>query len=174
VQSAEGSDPELVTQTWTVRPRFGVRSIEREVPEPYRTDYLEAAALLDVSARMSAVLSRRLLYDLLAQYAGIAEYTLKGSIDAFVADTAHPRKIRENLHLLREMGDFGAHTQKNDQSEIVNVSREEAEWTLNVIDRLFDYFVVSPTKDKALHDAWDEKLQATGRKPIPPLPEDVP
>jgi hypothetical protein len=65
------------------------------------------------------------------------------------------------------------HTQTDDQAEIINVTREEAEWTLDVVDRLFDYFIVAPAKDKALHETWDEKLKATGRKPIPPLPEDV-
>jgi hypothetical protein len=172
-ESESGTERDTRTDTWTIRPRFGSRAIDVHVDEPYRTDYLEAAALLDISPRMSAVLSRRLLYDLLETHAEISEYTLKGSIDKFIEDTTHPRKIRENLHVLREMGDFGAHTQKNDQAEIVNVTREEAEWTLDVIDRLFDYFIVAPAKDGALREAWDQKLQETGRNPIPPLPEDV-
>lgn len=164
---------DVQTQIWTVRPRFSTRRVENEVPEPFRSDYLEAAALLEISPRMSAVLSRRLLYDLLQRYAGIAEYTLKGSIDKFISDTTHPTRVRENLHLLREMGDFGAHTQTtNDQAQIVNVERDEAEWTLSVIDRLFDYFIVSPAKDAALHDAWADKLDKTGRKAIPPLPDE--
>ncbi len=160
------------THTWGIRPRFGVRRIEPQVGDPYRSDYLEAAALLDISPRMSAVLSRRVLYDLIKRYADIAEYTLKGSIDKFVSNLAYPRHIRENLHLLREMGDFGAHTQTDDQARIVDVTREEAEWTLNVLDRLFDYFIVAPAKDRDLHDVWNEKLEATGRKPLTPLPDD--
>jgi hypothetical protein len=122
---------------------------------------------------MSTVLSRRVLYDLLEAYTGIAEYTLKGSIDKFIADTSQPRKVRESLHVLREMGDFAAHTQKDDQAQIVNVTRQEAEWTLEIIDRLFEHFIVSPVRDQAMHDDWNQKLEATGRKPIPPLPEDV-
>lgn len=59
-------------ETWYVLPRFGssVRLIDPTVPDPYRRDYEEATAILDVSPRMSAVLSRRLLADLLEEYAG--------------------------------------------------------------------------------------------------------
>jgi len=129
-------------------------------------DFQEASAILDDSPRMSAVLSRRILADLLKQYAALNDYGLAARIDKFIADKQHPSRLRENLHYLREMGDFGAHTMEDDQGRIVNVERDEAEWTLKVVMDLFDYFIVAPERDKALRDAFDKKLQQAGRKPL--------
>lgn len=83
-------DPEMLTRTWFARPRTTTRSVDPLVPEPYRTDYLEAAAILDLSPRMSAVMSRRILADLLAKYANHDECGLKDRIDKFAADKTHP------------------------------------------------------------------------------------
>jgi hypothetical protein len=160
--------------TWFARPQSARRPIEPEVPEPFRTDYLEAAAILDLSPRMSAVLSRRILADLLEQYAGQKQHSLEERIDNFINDTKHPRPIRENLHHFREIANFGAYTQKNDQAEIIDVSRDEAEWTLDILDRLFDYFIVDPEKNRKMREGFDKKLGDAGRRPISPLPDDPP
>jgi hypothetical protein len=168
--------PLLRTDTWIVRPRFGdtERPIHAIVPEPFRTDYAEAAAILSLSPRMSAVLSRRILADLLESYAELTEFSLTARIDKFAADAAHPRQLRENLHHFREVADFGAHTQKDDQAAVINVGREEAEWTLDLLDRLFDYFIATPAKDQKIREAMDERIKGAGRKPIQPLPADPP
>jgi len=163
--------PEDLTQTWFVYPRRSARPIDPLVPQELKAEYLEAAELLEISPKMSAVLSRKLVFDLLERYAGIAEYTLKGGLDKFIEDTAHPIRVRENLQHLREIGDFGAHTKKDGVGQIIDVSREDAEWTLDLLDRLFDYFVIEPERDKKLRAAWDKNLQEAGRKPIPPAPE---
>lgn len=164
--------PYYETITWMARPLGAVRPVAKEVPEPYRTDYLEAAAILDRSPRMSTVLSRRILADLLREFAGQGQYDLTAQIDAFRADTSHPTHVRKPLHYLREIGDFSAHTQISDQAEIIDVDKKEADWTLKVIDRLFDYFIVSPAADQALYESMDEKLGEAGRKPIKPLPDE--
>ncbi len=136
--------------------------------------YGEASLVLDVSPRASAVLSRRALADLLKKYAGRNEYGLADRIDQFNRDSSHPSGLRENLHYLREIGDFAAHTQQDDQANIVDVDGEEAEWTLDIVDRLFDYFVVTPARDAAMRAKMDEKLGATGRRPITPVQESEP
>lgn len=164
---------EQQTTTSLVRPRFAIRPLDQLVPESYRRDYLEAAAILDLSPRMSAVLSRKIVGDLLAEYAGQRQRRITQQIDAFNADKSYPRSIRENLHHLREIADFGAHTQRDERDEIVEATREEAEWTLDVVDRLIDHFIVTPTRDAAIRDSFDAKIAAVpGRKPITPLPED--
>ncbi len=158
--------------SWLARPRTGGRVVDVAVPDPYRVDYLEAAAILDISSRMSAVLSRRILADILEKYAKLTDFSLKARIDAFVADKNHPRDLRQNLGHFIEIGNFGAHTQTNDQGEIVNVDQEEAAWMLDLVERLFDYFIVSPEKDRKIREAFDEKLNATKRKPIDTPPEE--
>ena len=157
---------------WIVYPRHSERSVDLLVPEPFRRNYLEAAAILDISARASAMLARRVLADLLETYGGRAEYGLATRIDKFNEDTTHPHDLRKNLHYIREIGDFSAHTKKDDQANIIDVDREEAEWTLNIVDRLFDYFIVTPTRDAQMRQAMDEKLKAANRRPVRPLPDE--
>jgi hypothetical protein len=133
------------------------------VGDPYRTDYIEAACILKDSPRMSSVLSRRILQDLLEQFAGRIEYKLEDRIDNFIADAQYPSTLKENLHHLRDIANFSAHT-KTDKAtgEIIDVDRDEAEWTLEVLDGLFDYFIVAPEKNKQRRADWDAKRGKTG------------
>lgn len=172
---AAGTEEEARTVTWYACPRTSTRQVDPLVPETFHRDYREAAAILDLSPRMSAVLARKIVGDLLAEYAQQEQRRITQQMQGFVSDTNHPRSVRENLHHLREIADFGAHTQKNERDEIVEATREEAEWTLGVVDRLFDYFIVTPQKDAAVRAAFDQKIaQVPGRKPITPLPDDPP
>jgi hypothetical protein len=165
---------ETETHTWVVRPRFSTRPIPREVGEPFRTDYAEAAALLDISPRMSAVLARRLIGDLLKKYAEKKHWSLTARIRSFTNETGHPSGLTSNLDHLREIADFGAHTQEAEQQTedgelevvIVDADRDDAEWTLDLVDRMFDYFIVQPAKDDAMKDKWNKNISRTGRKPL--------
>jgi hypothetical protein len=161
-------------ETWFVLPRYGstARPVDPLVPERYRADFLEAAAILDASPRMSAVMARSIMADLLAQYAKHAEFNLEDRIDAFNKITSHPRALRENLHRFREAANLGAHTKTSDQGEVIRIGREEAEWTLDLVERLFEYLIVDPAADQKMRDSIDAKIKSAGRKPIKPLPDD--
>jgi Domain of unknown function (DUF4145) len=149
---------------WLAVPRKPFpRPIDPLVGDPYRRDYMEASLILDDSPRMSSVLSRRILQDLLEQFAGRTEYKLEDRIDNFIADTKYPSNIKENLHHLRDIANFAAH-KKTDKAtgEIIEVDRDEADWTLEVVDGLFDYFIVGPERDKQRRANWDAKRGQTG------------
>jgi Domain of unknown function (DUF4145) len=64
---------------------------------------------MGASPRMSAVLSRRILADLLARYVGLTHFSVEARIDAFFEDKSHPYRLREKLGHLVETGNFGAH-----------------------------------------------------------------
>lgn len=51
------------------------------------------------------------------------------------------------------------------------MTREEAEWTLNVLDRLFDHFIVTQARDAAMKAEMNRKRIAAGQDPIPDLPD---
>jgi hypothetical protein len=167
-------------ETWFAVPnKRSAPPLDDSVTDPYRRDYKEAFIILEDSPRMSAVLSRRILADLLKKYDSATQFSLAARIDAFIANTQHPSRLRDNLHYLREIADFGAHTQvavtkpANNQApagveeeQVIDASPEEAEWTLKVVADLFDYFIVAPKKDEALRSSFDKKLEAAGRKPL--------
>ncbi len=147
---------------WFALPRKSApRPVDPLVPANFAKDYAEASLILADSHRMSAVLSRRILSDLLKQYANRTEKILTNQIDTFLKDPAHSVRVKENLHYLREMGNyFGAHTQTDKSTdEIIDATPEEAEWTLTVVDGLFDYFIVGPERDKQLRASFDAKLK---------------
>jgi hypothetical protein len=159
---------------WYARPRFGEskRAIDAEVPEPFRTDYLEASALLELSPRMSAVLARSILADLMEKYLQLTDYGLNDRINKFRSNESEPKRLRDGAHHFRTIGDFGSHTQKNDQDQIIPVDRDDAEWMLDYLDRFLDHYVVGPAKDSAVLGKWDKNIADAGRQPIPPLEGD--
>jgi hypothetical protein len=137
------------------------------VPEKLASDYREATAILVDSPKASAAVARRILADILEQYGGYKDFQLSKRIEAFAKDTKHPLSLRDNAKYLTQIGDFAAHTQKDTATnEIVDVEPGEAEWTLEVIDGMFEHFIVAPERDKARRAAFDTKIQRTGRKPI--------
>jgi hypothetical protein len=78
------------------------------------------------------------------------------------------------MHRFREVANFGAHTTTSGQGEVIPIDRAEAEWTLDLVERLFDYLIVTPATDKKMREAIDEKIKAASRKPIKALPDDPP
>jgi Domain of unknown function (DUF4145) len=156
----ERSRLERIPERWFAVPRKPMsRPIDPFVKDPFRRNYIEASLILEDSPRMSAVLSRGILADLLEKFAGRSEYKLEDRIDKFIADPAHSAStVKDNLHHLRDIGNFGAHTKTNKLTgDIVEVGPEEAEWTLEVVESLFDYFIVGPEKNRQRRAEWDQK-----------------
>jgi hypothetical protein len=50
--------------------------------------------------------------------------------------------------------------------EIIEVEPHEAEWNLDVLEELFDFYLVGPARAKAKVAALNVKLQEANRKTI--------
>ena len=159
----------ILTEEVIVFPRKPIpRPIDPLVPAIYSKPFHEACLILDDSPGMSAVLSRKILADLLENLGGYTAYTINEQIKGFIDDPKHPSSLKENLHYLREMADFAAHTKKDlATGEILNTSREEADWTLTVVESLFDYWIVGPERDKARRTEMAAKMDKAGQNPFP-------
>lgn len=152
---------------WYLYPRTTVRPVSPEVPDPYRSAYAESASAIDYSERASAALSRALIQDLLRDKGQYAQNDLSKQIDAFRADPQNPKRLSDNLHYTREIGNFAAHTQKSVNSgEILPVEPGEAEWCLDVLDDLFEHYFVEPARDAKRRADLDAKIAEAGRKPL--------
>ncbi len=158
----------LSENEWYVLPRYPLgKGLQKNLPADLRIDYEEANAILDLSARMSAVLSPRILAEVLKRHAGRNETRLICQIDRFLEDPHYPPRLKDNLDYLRAMGDFAAHAIVDEETgAIIAVERTEAAWALEVIDSLFDYFIVAPAKDLERREAFDAKNAAANRKPL--------
>lgn len=71
------------------------------------------------------------------------------------------------MHAVREVGNFAAHPMKDTNTrEIIEVEPHEAEWNLDVLEELFDFYLVRAARAKAKVAALNVKLQQAGREPV--------
>ena len=138
-----------------------------EVPPTIAEDYKEACLVLTDSPKASAALSRRCLQNVLREAAAVKYSDLANEIDEVIASNKLPSTIATNLDAVRTIGNFAAHPIKSQVTgQIVDVEPGEAEWNLEVLESLFDFYYVLPARDKARRDALNKKLTAAGKPTI--------
>jgi len=141
-----------------------------DVPKHIAADYNEACLVLSDSPKASAALGRRCLQNLLRERNVSSNDNLSRAIDDALA-SGLPSHIAENLDSIRNVGNFAAHPQKSVHSgEILDVEPNEAEWNLDVLDMLFDFYYVQPARSAARRAALNEKLAEAGKKPMKEAP----
>lgn len=148
------------------RPRAQLRMPPpKEVPEEFASDYREAAAVFAESPKASAALSRRCLQHLIREKAGVKKQDLAKEIEELISSNMLPSHLSEAVDAVRNIGNFAAHPIKTTATgEVLPVEPGEAEWTLDVLDGLFDFYFVQPALLKAKRDALNAKL-ASANKP---------
>lgn len=124
-------------------------------------DYKEACLVEQYSKKASAALARRCLQNTLHDQ-GVKKKDLNEEIDE--AMTKLPSHLSEAIDAIRTIGNFAAHPIKyQNTGEIVDVEKGEAEWSLDVLEQLFDFYYVAPDKLKVKRDKLNKKLQAAGK-----------
>jgi hypothetical protein len=115
------------TERWFVYPRSAVRPVSPEVPTPLSEDYREAAAVLDLSPKASAALSRRCLQNTIRTVAGITRGSLQAEIADLIAAGLVSSSLGGELDAVRNIGNFAAHPLKDTQTgDIIDVGPGEA------------------------------------------------
>jgi len=137
------------------------------VPEEFASDYKEACLVMADSAKASAALSRRCLQNLIREKEGIKKPTLSQEIDEVIETKRLPSHLSGTIDALRNLGNFAAHPIKDKNTgEIVEVEPGEAEWTLDVLEGLFDFYFVQPAELQRKRDALNKKLKDAGKPPM--------
>jgi len=148
-------------------PKFSIKTVAPEVPKNYAKDYKEASAILEISPKASAAMSRRMLQTILREKYGVKKRNLDKEIDEFISSNKIPSYISDTLHYLRIIGNFAAHPDKCENTgAIVEVEKGEAEWSLETLDALFDFVFVQPAKIEARKKKLNDKLIKIGKKPL--------
>lgn len=134
------------------------------VDKTFSEDYKEACLILMFSPKASAALSRRCLQNILREKAKVKKGDLANEIQE-VIDCGHlPSHLIDSIDAIRNIGNFAAHPNKSKSTgEIVEVEFGEAEWLLDVIEALFDFYFVQPELLKAKRDALNKKLAEMGK-----------
>ena len=127
-------------------------------------DFDEAALVLQKSPRASAALSRRCLQTILVDKGGAKK---SDNLADQIQEVLHslPHELALNLGVVRQIGNFVAHPMKSTNSgEILDVEEGEAEWSLQIIEELFDHYYVLPSRSAARRKELDDKLKAAGKQ----------
>ena len=135
----EGQEEWTVLQVW---PRGSARPpLPPSVDGKYASDYIEAGLVLDESPKPSAALSRRCLQNLLREVAGVKAGDLYDEIGEVMPKL--PGHLAGAIDAVRTIGNFAAHPMKSKNTgAILDVEPGEAQWLLEVLESLFDFYLV--------------------------------
>lgn len=148
------------------------RSANRPPPSPdvlakYADDYKEACLVLADSPKASAALSRRCLQHLLREEAKVKPGNLADEIQQVVDSGKLPSYVVESIDAVRNIGNFAAHPMKSKATgEVLPVEPGEAEWNLDVLELLFDFYFVHPKVREKKREALNQKLVQAGKPPM--------
>ena len=134
------------------------------IPQTIRSDYEEAHAILNLSPKASATLSRRCLQGMIRDFWGISKARLVDEIDA-LKDLVDP-STKKVLDALRKLGNIGAHPEK-DINLIVDIEPNEAHKLLKFIELLMQkWYIERHDNEQLLQDILDlDKDKQDQRKP---------
>jgi hypothetical protein len=137
-----------------------------EVPAELAEDFNEACAVIEDSPKASAALSRRCLQGIL-RFNGYTQKDLAPAIDAILKAKQLPSHLASSLDTVRNIGNFAAHPMKDSNTgAIVPVEPHEAEWNLDVLEGLFDFFYVAPARERHKLATLNAKLAAANKPPV--------
>ena len=135
-----------------------------EVPDQFAEDYKEACLVIADSPKASVALSRRCLQHLLREKGGVKPGNLANEIQQLIDSDQLPTYISEAIDAVRNIGNFAAHPLKSQSSgEVVPVEPGEAEWNLDVLESLFDFYFVQPELLRKKREKLNQKLQDIGK-----------
>jgi len=151
-----------------VLPKTAMRApLPQEVPAKFAEDYKEACLVLADSPKASAALSRRCLQNLLRDHANVKHSDLNNEIQQVLDSGKLPSHLADAIDAVRVGGNFAAHPIKSKNTgEVIDVEPGEAEWLLDTLEGLFDFYFVQPAVLKRKRDALNQKLKDAGKPPL--------
>lgn len=130
-----------------IRPRSTAKQFPDYIPKSIRNDYEEACAIVFLSPKASATLSRRCLQGMIRDFWGISKSTLNQEIDALKNNI--PADLWSAINSLRQLGNIGAHMEK-DTNVIIDIDPDEAESLIKLIELLMKEWYINREERKQL------------------------
>jgi len=127
-----------------------------------RKYYDESREILTRSPAGSAVLSRRCLQHVIEKRLEIEEDSLFKEITEAVKRPELTKSTKDALHHVREIGNWSAHPSMDQASILIDVTREEAEYTLETLEMVFRDVFESPSRVALMEKRISEKKECGG------------
>lgn len=119
------------------------------IPKNIISDYEEACAIIHISPKASATLSRRCLQGMIRDFWGIKENRLIDEICA-LKDIISPLQWKA-VDALRSLGNIAAHMEK-DVNCIVDIDDEEAEKLIKLIEFLINQWYINRYEQETVYN----------------------
>ena len=129
---------EIIKQ-WRLLPSSYAKVFPDYIPVALKNDYEESAAILELSPKASATLSRRCLQGIIRNFWGVSKARLIDEINA-IEDKVDPLTWK-SIDSVRKVGNIGAHMEK-DINLIIDVEPKEAYLLLELIELLFEEWYI--------------------------------
>lgn len=148
--------PNIATNIY---PKSSAKQFPDFIPQQIRQDYEEAYAIVELSPKASATLSRRTLQSMIRDFYKIKGKSLFDEIND-IEDKIDPTE-KPVLDSLRQIGNIGAHPEENINT-IVDIEPGEAEKLLKVIEYFMKSWYINRNEVQQLFEevnSTNEKLQ---------------
>lgn len=150
---AKGTGNTVKTDFIFLKPLSLAKQFPEYVPEPIRNDYEEAYAILNLSPKSSATLSRRCLQGMIHDFWDIHEKNLNAEITS-LKDKVSPT-LWKVLDGVRSIGNIGAHME-HDINKIVDIEPDEAIQLIKLIEFLIkEWYINRHEQEKLFADIID-------------------
>ena len=94
--------------------------------------------------------------------------TLYNEIEEALKTQHLPSHLAGELHDIRQIGNDAAHPMRSEHTgEVFNVEPEEAEWMLDVLEGLLDFYFVQPEVSRRRKAAREAKRQPPAQGETP-------
>src|ERR1035437_10890941 len=159
--------PGVIEESYLIKPKIIHKPIPPEVQREFSEDYFEASIILEDSPKASAALSRRCLQLILREKALVKKGNLSDEIQQVLNSGTLPTYLSDSIDAVRNIGNFAAHPEKSKSTgEIIPVEPGEAEWNIEVIEMLYDFYFVQPQRAREKKAALNAKLNDAGKPPM--------
>ncbi|MEI5994795.1 DUF4145 domain-containing protein [Candidatus Enterococcus mansonii] len=144
---ALGTGSQFVGEKWNLYPDNNAKQLPDYIPVSIIEDYEEACKIVDLSPKSSATLSRRCLQGMIRDFWNVRKDTLLNEIKAI--DNKVDSETKEVLHALRQLGNIGAHPER-DINLIVDIEPDEANQLILFIEYLFEEWYIKRHDRKSM------------------------
>ena len=178
----------------TVWPDRAPEGLGQQIKKPYD----EARSILELSPQGAAVLARRCLQHVIREKLEITRRTLFKEIEEAKQRDELSKPTRDAIDHVREIGIWGAHpietgesakadkeaksdeaseadegSEADEASTIIEVTKEEAEYTMQTLEMLFDDLYVKPTRIASMMKSISDRKSGLGDADQPPSTHEI-
>lgn len=161
---AKGVGPSVKDINTILKPQSLAKQFPNYIPEAIRQDYEEACAIINLSPKASATLSRRCLQGMIRDFWNIKETNLSKAIGEL--EDKIPATQWRVIDGVRRIGNIGAHMEK-DINLIVDIDPDEAQKLIKLIEHLLEQWYINRHEQELLYAdiiGIDETKQSARKK----------